>query len=209
MKGILMKDLYIAKSNIFVAVLSLIAIGLGLSALLEPSAMLTLGPAVTTVTVFLSIVSDSSSKWSKNVIAMPVSRRQIVGEKFLFYVLLAALGLLASLLCCGALALFDVAVTSDALLLYGVIGGTASLFAGSFSLPYAFLFDPEKAEIFFIVSYLASTGIITALILFLNLFFPVKDHTILAFTLVFVLSALFYFGAYRAAARLYQTRDVT
>ena len=79
MKGILMKDLYIAKSNIFVAVLSLIAIGLGLSALLEPSAMLTLGPAVTTVTVFLSIVSDSSSKWSKNVIAMPVSRRQIVG----------------------------------------------------------------------------------------------------------------------------------
>src|SRR5699024_4809584 len=73
MKGILMKDLYIAKSNIFVAVLSLIAIGLGLSALLEPSAMLTLGPAVTTVTVFLSIVSDSSSKWSKNVIAMPVS----------------------------------------------------------------------------------------------------------------------------------------
>ena len=39
MKGVLLKDLYIAKSNIFVTIVSLIVLGFGLSFLLETSAL--------------------------------------------------------------------------------------------------------------------------------------------------------------------------
>ena len=86
MKGVLLKDLYIAKSNIFVTIVSLIVLGFGLSFLLETSALLILAPVASTTAVFISITSDAGSKWNKNVITMPVSRNQIIREKFIFYI---------------------------------------------------------------------------------------------------------------------------
>ena len=44
MKGLLLKDLYIAKSNILVTIVCLIVLGFGLSFLLEASALLVLAP---------------------------------------------------------------------------------------------------------------------------------------------------------------------
>ena len=91
MKGILLKDLYIAKSNILVTVVSLVVLGFGLSFLLEISALLVLALVASTTAVFISITSDAGSKWNKNVITMPISKSQIIGEKFIFYILLAVL----------------------------------------------------------------------------------------------------------------------
>ena len=81
MKGVLLKDLYIARSNILVTVVSLGVLGFGLSFLLETSALLVLAPVASTTAVFISITSDAASKWNKNVITMPVSRGQIIGGK--------------------------------------------------------------------------------------------------------------------------------
>lgn len=100
MKGVLIKDFYIAKSNIVVTVVSLIVLGFGLSFLLEISALLILAPVASTTAVFISITSDAASKWNKNVITMPVSRSQIIGEKFVFYILLAVLGIIIALVPC-------------------------------------------------------------------------------------------------------------
>mgnify|MGYP001035118692 FL=1 len=79
MKGVLLKDLYIARSNILVTVVSLVVLGFGLSFLLETSALLVLAPVASTTAVFISITSDAASKWNKHVITMPVSRGQIKG----------------------------------------------------------------------------------------------------------------------------------
>ena len=111
MKGVLVKDLYIARSNILVTIVSLIVLGLGLSFLLETSALLVLAPAASKTAAFISITSDAASKWNKNVLTMPVSRNQIIGEKFLLYVLLAVLGMITALIPCIILACFGVDVT--------------------------------------------------------------------------------------------------
>ena len=111
MKGVLLKDLYIAKSNILVTAVSLVVLGFGLSFLLETSALLVLAPVASTTAVFISITSDAASKWNKNVIIMPVSRGQIIGEKFVFYILLAVLGLITALLPCLALGFFGAVIT--------------------------------------------------------------------------------------------------
>ena len=44
-------------------------------------ALLVLAPVASTTAVFISVTSDAASKWNKNVITMPVSREQIIGEK--------------------------------------------------------------------------------------------------------------------------------
>lgn len=61
--------------------------------------------------------------------AFMVSRNQIIGEKFLFYILLAVLGLVAALVPCAALACFGMDITLHYLGLYGAIGISATLLA--------------------------------------------------------------------------------
>ncbi len=169
MKGVLLKDLYIARSNILVTVVSLVVLGFGLSFLLETSALLVLAPVTSATAVFISITSDAASKWNKNVITMPVSRGQIIGEKFAFYILLA----------------------------------------GGISLPCAYLFDPEKSQIVFMMSFMASTGIIVGLVLLINLFIPVKENILSAFNIVSAISNPWFFISYRVAVTVYQKRDIT
>ncbi len=208
MKGVLVKDLYIARSNILVTIVSLVVLGFGLSFLLETSALLVLAPVAATTAVFISITSDAASKWNKNVITMPVSRNQIIGEKFLFYILLAVLGLFTALIPCVVLACFDTDITLHSLLLYGSIGISATLLAGGISLPCAYLFDPEKSQIVFMMSFMASTGIITGLVLLINLVFSVKENILLAFNIVLIISAIWFFISYRIAVKVYRKRDI-
>lgn len=208
MKGVLVKDLYIARSNIFVTIVSLVVLGFGLSFLLETSALLVLAPVVATTAAFISITSDAASKWNKNVITMPVSRNQIIGEKFLFYILLAVLGLFTALIPCVVLACFGTDITLHSLLLYGSIGISATLLAGGISLPCAYLFDPEKSQIVFMMSFMASTGIITGLVLLINLVFPVKENILLAFGIVLIISVIWFFVSYRIAVKVYRKRDI-
>ncbi len=209
MKGVLLKDLYIAKSNILVTLISLIVLGFGLSFLLETSALLVLAPVASTTAVFISITSDASSKWNKNVVTMPLSRKQIISEKFVFYLLLALIGLLTALIPCIVLMSVNDGITLHALYLYGVIGMSATLFAGGISLPCAYLFDPEKSQIVFMLSFMASTGIIVGLVLLLNLLIPVKDNIPLAFTIVLAFAALWFLAGYRIASASYQRQDIT
>ncbi len=208
MKGILLKDLYIAKSNILVTVVSLIVLGFGLSFLLETSALLMLAPAASTTAVFISITSDAASKWNKNVIAMPISRSQIIGGKYSFYIILAVLGTAAALIPCGIFALLDIDITTQALCLYGAAGMSEALFAGGVSLPCAYLSDPEKSQIIFMLSFMASTGIIAGLILFINLFIPVKDHILFAFYTVLAIALICFFISFKIAVKIYQKQDI-
>lgn len=209
MKGIFVKDLYIAKSNILVTVVSLVVLGFGLSFLLETSALLVLAPVASTTAVFISITSDAASKWNKNVIVMPVSRNQIIGEKYIFYMLLAVLGIVAALIPCIIFALFGVDITAYSLCLYGSIGISATLLAGGISLSCAYLFDPEKSQIVFMMSFMASTGMIAGIVLLTNVFIPVKDNALLAFGIVLAISAVWFFISYQVAIRVYQKRDIT
>ena len=209
MKGVLVKDLYIARSNILVTIVSLVVLGFGLSFLLEISALLVLAPVAATTAAFISITSDAASKWNKNVITMPVSRNQIIGEKFLFYILLAVLGLFTALIPCVVLACFGTDITLHSLLLYGSIGISATLLAGGISLPCAYLFDPEKSQIVFMMSFMASTGIITGLVLLINLVFPVKENILLAFHIVLIISVIWFFISYRIAVKIYRKQDIT
>ena len=208
MKGVLLKDFYIAKSNILVTIVSLIVLGFGLSFLLETSALLILAPVASTTAAFISITSDAGSKWNKNVIAMPVSRNQIISEKFIFYILLAAAGLMTALIPCIVLMLAGADITVHSLCLYAAIGMSATLLAGGISLPCAYLFDPEKSQVVFMMSFMASTGIIVGLMLLTNLFIPVKNNILLAFNIVLVISGVCFFFSFRIAAAVYQNRDI-
>lgn len=191
------------------ALVCLFVLAFGFSFLLDVSSVLMLAPAISTIAVYNSITSDASSKWNKNVITMPVSRDQIIGTKYILYILLSAAGIIVVLAALGILSLLGAAVTVYALLFNTSIGVSAALLAGGISLPCVYFFDPEKSQIVFLVSFIASTGIITALVLLINLFMPVKDNTLLAFYIVLAISFAWFVVSYKIAAVLYRKRDIT
>lgn len=209
MKGVLLKDLYIAKSGIVIALVCLFVLAFGFSFLLDVSSVLMLAPAISTIAVYNSITSDASSKWNKNVITMPVSRDQIIGTKYILYILLSAAGIIVVLAALGILSLLGAAVTVYALLFNTSIGVSVALLAGGISLPCVYFFDPEKSQIVFLVSFIASSWIITALVLLINLFMPVKDNTLLAFYIVLAISFAWFVVSYKIASVLYRKRDIT
>ena len=209
MKGVFLKDLYIAKSGIVIALVCLFVLAFGFSFLLDVSSVLMLAPAISTIAVYNSITSDASSKWNKNVITMPVSRDQIIGTKYILYILLSAAGIIVVLAALGILSLLGAAVTVYALLFNTSIGVSAALLAGGISLPCVYFFDPEKSQIVFLVSFIASSWIITALVLLINLFMPVKDNTLLAFYIVLAISFAWFVVSYKIAAVVYRKRDIT
>lgn len=86
---------------------------------------------------------------------------------------------------------------------------SAMLLAGGISLPCAYLLDPEKSQIVFMMSFMASTGIITGLVLLINLIFPVKENILLAFHIVLIISVIWFFISYRIAVKVYRKRDIT
>ena len=71
------------------------------------------------------------------------------------------------------------------------------------------LFDPEKSQIVFMMSFMASTGMIVGIVLLTNLFTPVKENILLAFDIVLAISAVWFFISYRIAVKVYQKRDIT
>ena len=191
------------------ALVGLFGLAFGFSFLLDVSSVLMLAPAISTIAVYNSITSDASSKWNKNVITMPVSRDQIIGTKYILYILLSAAGIIVVLAALGILSLLGAAVTVYALLFNTSIGVSAALLAGGISLPCVYFFDPEKSQIVFLVSFIASSWIITALVLLINLFMPVKDNTLLAFYIVLAISFAWFVVSYKIAAVLYRKRDIT
>lgn len=209
MKGILLKDLYIAKSGIIVTLTALFVLAFGLSFLLDASSILMLAPAISTVAVYMSITNDASSKWNKNVITMPVSRDQIIGAKYILYLLLSAIGIIVVLASLGILsALLGMTITLYSLLFNAAIGISAALFAGGISLPCVYFFDAEKSQIVYMIAFVASTGIITALVLLINLFIPVKDNILLAFYIVLAISFVCFAVSYKITTAVYRKQDI-
>ena len=104
---------------------------------------------------------------------MPVSRDQIIGAKYILYLLLSAIGIIVVLASLGIMSLLGMTITLYSLLFNAAIGISAALFAGGISLPCVYFFDAEKSQIVYMIAFVASTGIITALVLLINLLFHI------------------------------------
>lgn len=209
MRGLLQKDFYIAKANMLIMAIGLIVIGFGMSFLMEIGTILVIAPPIFTTAVFISISVDATSKWERLAITMPISREDIILSKFLSYIILSIFGIVVGVIPCIIIGWFQGSFISlSSLLLYGFLGLSASFIAGCFSLPLAFIFDAEKAQIVFMVSFIAASGIITGAILFINLFIPVKEHMTFSSFAVFVFSMLLFYISFAVSKRMYNTKDI-
>lgn len=147
MKGLILKDFY-TMARYGKTLLALIGFYVVLAFLGQPASFVsTMLVFLCTMLVISSFSYDEYGKWNKYCLSLPVSRRQIVGGKYLFALIMLVIGLALGLLGGYLLSLTqDISFAED--VLPSCLGGAvAALFMLAVLLPLMYRFGVEKGRI--------------------------------------------------------------
>ena len=154
MQGLLLKDLYSLKKTMGILAVMLVAFGV---VFIPQGGGLFAGMAILVgTTLTISTMSyDHMAKWEIYALSMPISRRQLVGEKYLFMLMTAGGGTAIALtgefvrlavIGSPARAYFDGLLQTVLILAVGLL-------LGSLMLPLIFQFGVEKARLVLLLSF--------------------------------------------------------
>lgn len=164
MKSLILKDLFNighnAKSMLFILVVLAVALipFSGVEDYIFVCAILCSMMIVTTFSF------DDSSKWARYAMIMPVSKKELVGGKFIVLAIFCAVGSLFGLIVgsIGGLITNKIAFNLtgiEELLFLTLVAWVLSLIFGSMSIPLVFKFGAEKGRVLLLVSFLIPAGI--------------------------------------------------
>lgn len=107
---------------------------------------------------------DDNSKWTRYAMIMPVSKKELVGGKFIVLVIFCAVGSLFGLVVGSIGGLITNKITLDLvgigeLLFLDLISWVIALIFGSMSIPLVFKFGAERGRVLLVVSFLIPAGI--------------------------------------------------
>lgn len=164
MKSLVLKDLfnigYNAKSMLFILMVFAVALipSYGVEGYIFVCAILC-GMMIVTTFSF-----DDNSKWTRYAMIMPVSKKELVGAKFIVLIIFCAVGSLFGLVVGFIGGIITSKITLDLesigkLLFLTLISWIIALIFGSMSIPLVFKFGAERGRILLLVSFLIPTGI--------------------------------------------------
>lgn len=164
MKSLVLKDLlnigYNAKSMLFILLVFAIALipFSGVEGYIFVCAILCSMMIVTTFSF------DDNSKWTRYAMIMPVSKKELVGGKFIVLTIFCAVGSLFGLVVGSIGGLISNKITLDLigigeLLFLTLISWVIALIFGSMSIPLVFKFGAERGRVLLLVSFLIPAGI--------------------------------------------------
>ena len=164
MKSLVLKDLlnigHNAKSMLFILLVFAIALipFSGVEGYIFVCAILCSMMIVTTFSF------DDNSKWTRYAMIMPVSKKELVGGKFIVLTIFCAVGSLFGLVVGSIGGLISNKITFDLigigeLLLLTLISWVIALIFGSMSIPLVFKFGAERGRVLLLVSFLIPAGI--------------------------------------------------
>ena len=164
MKSLVLKDLFNighnAKSMLFILVVFAAALipFSGVEGYIFVCAILCSMMIVTTFSF------DDNSKWTRYAMIMPVSKKELLGGKFIVLSIFCAVGSLFGLLFGSIGGLITNKITFDLvgigeLLFLALISWVIALIFGSMSIPLVFKFGAERGRVLLLVSFLIPAGI--------------------------------------------------
>ena len=164
MKSLILKDLFNighnAKSMLFIFVVFAVALipSSGVEGYIFVCAILCSMVIVTTFSF------DDNSKWTRYAMIMPVSKKELVGGKFIVLVLFCAVGSLFGLIVGSIGGLITNKITLNIagigeLLFLALVAWVFAVIFGSMSIPLVFKFGAEKGRVLLVVSFLIPAGI--------------------------------------------------
>lgn len=210
MIGLLLKDLYTLRQygKTFLFMLFFFAV---ISAGLDNPATFFEGFFIL-MSMMITITSfsyDAVAKWDRYALSLPVSRRDVVAEKYLLSILLCFGSMVISFLISLIILKFSPVAgfgIKDHLIATGGIICAALFFAGIL-LPLTFQFGVEKSRIFLIAIFAAPTAAVIALS---KAGIPMpSEASLYAFAKILsILIILFYLLSYVLSVKIYRSKEI-
>ena len=134
---------------------------------------LIVAPVVAVLTISC-LRKESSSKWSKYKLTLPVKRKEIVKGQYISHFLIS----LAGMLTVALFILLTVLIHGNQYFYYGfrdavtliLLGGILSILIGAIAYPLYYLWGAERTEIILVLSVVLSIAVIMGLSIFVNFF---------------------------------------
>ena len=165
--------------------------------------------------IVTTFIFDDTSKWPRYALIMPVSKKDLVGGKFVVLTIFCLIGSLFGLavVLIGGFALkkvaFDLSGMGE-LLFSALIALVTSLVLGSMSIPLVFKFGAEKGRVLLLISFLVPAAIcFGAYRLLILLGLEITDAT--AFVLLCcspVLALVWCYIMYHISCRIFEKQEL-
>lgn len=191
MKGLLLKDFYTTKANIFIAILSCIVMAIGLAIVISPSVVIILIAIPLSMTVSSTIISDKKNKWTQFAVTLPVSKKQIISSKYIAYLFWTIIGIFVGTLICYIILKVTKGTDSNINIFTG-FSIIIALLSGSIIMPCNFILPEEKSIIGTILAYSLTSGILALSIFGLNQIFNVRENMNMTLVICCIISAVIY-----------------
>lgn len=190
MKGLIIKDLYAIREGLLIPVLSLVVMGVALSAVTSPWILIIIAASSFSMQVALTITADKASQWYKFSATLPVSRAQFVAGKYFLYALLGGAGILMGAIITVIATMIKGDFNSNSLLLNVCFAVVMILLPGSINIPCVFLLDEEKSIAGLILSYVISAGLFVGFQFLLGKVIDMEANTLLVHGFLAVFSLI-------------------
>lgn len=164
MKSLVLKDLFNighnAKSMLFI----LVAFAAALIPFSGVEGYIFVCAILCSMMIVTTFSFDDNSKWTRYAMIMPVSKKELVGGKFIVLDIFCAVGSLFGLVVGSIGGLITNKITLDLvgigeLLFLDLISWVIALIFGSMSIPLVFKFGAERGRVLLLVSFLIPAGI--------------------------------------------------
>ncbi len=179
MKGLLKNNFYAMLSNAKVFSAAMVLLGIFVAAMDNKNPSLIIGYTLLVMigfsfTFIASIRKESSAKWGKYKLTVPVKRADIVKSYFISQLLWLIVGTIFSVI------VIVLSVTlhgypfdkdTDVFMLF-IVGIAISMFMGAIFFPLFFWGGEERNEVFLVISLLCGIGLVMGLTTLINTFFP-------------------------------------
>lgn len=201
MKGLLLKDYYLIRSILYIILVVFVVVGIGLSFLTSTWVLAVIATVMLGMISVTTINMDKSSGWRKISVVLPVSRKTFLDSKYILYLLLSGIGLFLGITLSVIVSIFKGQLDYHSMLLFVSISIAMALFAGSMTIPFAFLFSEEKSMLGLIIAYPLSAMIfVGAALLF--------DNKLMACGLVAIAGVVLYIISWTVSRKHIANRDI-
>ena len=207
MKGLIIKDILNLRKNFKTTLLIIGFFVIYAYASNNPSYMISMATLILAMMPITSMAYDDMSKWDRYALAMPISRKDIVGSKYILSILFSILSIIISFAITYILILPRSDMDINELLLVAYIIFSASLVFISIILPLIYKYGVERTRIISLAVF-AFPAMIAFAFYKMGLQPPSKNQLLLLLKLSPIILILILLISGLFSYRIYKNKDI-
>ena len=165
--------------------------------------------AVYSVQAVSTLQTDANSQWNRFEITMPVRRKDVVGARYIGFILCGFVGIITALLTIGVLYFAQTNINYERVFFSFTFGVVLLLIVPALMHPLLLIFGIDKSETMLMISIAAATVLYVGSSMVFNLILPDLSSSNLVFRgLIILISGILFAISYIISRQLYQKREL-